>query len=165
MSDYQKLLDIEEIKTVFARRVRYLDQKLWDKYGSVHTEDAWSESYKDLPSDLQPTDDSGVKNKVVGPAALAEAIRKFVMEPVPMTTVHHVHQPEIEITSPTTATGVWPMEDKLWWKNGDHDELMHGYGHYYEEYRKVDGRWLIAYRRLDRLRVDVTPNFYDRLPK
>lgn len=162
MSDLQRLLDIEEIKVLFARRVRYLDQKQWDKYGSCHTEDAWSESYGDLPPDLQPRD-GGTSNRVVGPAALAETIRRFCDEPVPMITCHQVHQPEIEFQSATEATGIWPMEDILWWRNGDRDESLHGYGHYNERYRKEDGRWLIAYRRLDRLRVETTPGFWDRL--
>ena len=42
--------------------------------------------------------------------------------------------PEIEITSPTPATGVWAMEDMLRWPNGTE---MHGYGHYYETYEKT----------------------------
>ena len=54
------------------------------------------------------------------------------------------------------------MEDSLWWQNGDVEEHLHGYGHYYENFRKVGDRWLITSRRLDRLRVDMTPNFWNR---
>ena len=35
-----------------------------------------------------------------------------------VTTVHHGHMPEIELTSDTTATGLWAMEDHLWWPEG-----------------------------------------------
>jgi hypothetical protein len=162
MDNLEKLLAIEAIKAVFARRIRHMDLKEWDLYASCHTEDAWSETYGDLPADKQPVAD-GTQNKVVGPQALADMIRYFMTHNVPITSVHHAHQPEIEFTSDTTATGLWPMEDHLWWRNGERDEFLHGYGHYHERYRKVGGQWLICYRKLTRLRVDMTPNFYDRL--
>ena len=71
----------------------------------------------------------------------------------------------IEITSDETAKGVWAMEDLLWWKNGDREEHLHGWGHYHETYVRADGRWLIQSRLLARLRVESTPDFqsyYDR---
>ncbi len=41
-------------------------------------------------------------------------IRQFVEGSVgPVVTVHHGHMPEIEITSPTTASGIWAMQDFL----------------------------------------------------
>ncbi len=98
---------------------------------------------------------------MVGPTALAAAIRNTLDGNVFVTTVHHGHTPEITLTSDTTATGIWAMEDELWWTNGDAEEHLHGYGHYHEKYRKVEGKWLISYRTLTRLREDHTPNFYD----
>jgi hypothetical protein len=159
MDKIEQLLAIEEIKQVFARRLRYMDLKQWDLYGSVHTEDAVSETYGDLPPHLQPVT-NGERNKVVGPAALAAAIKRFMEHPAPKTSCHHAHTPEIEFTSDDTARATWPMEDHLWWKDGDREEWLHGYGHYYEEYRRVNGRWLISFRRLTRLRVDRSPGFY-----
>lgn len=53
------------------------------------------------------------------------------------------------------------MEDELWWTNGENEEHLHGYGHYHEKYRRVDGTWLISYRNLARLREVHTPNFLD----
>lgn len=161
MTDIEQLVAIEAIRRVFAQRVRYLDTKQWDLYGTVHTEDARSESYGDLPAQGQPVT-GGTRNLVVGPAALADAIRTFVEVPVPMTTVHHAHPGEIEIISPDSATGIWPMEDMLWWEDGSRKEWFHGFGHYHERYRKVDGRWLIAYRKLTRIRVEKSLGFHDR---
>ena len=60
--------------------------------------------------------------------------------------------PEIELTSPTTATGTWAMEDWLRWPDG---RELHGAGHYHEEYEKVDGRWRITKMTLTRLRTDL----------
>ena len=59
--------------------------------------------------------------------------------------------PEIDLTSDSTASGVWPMEDIVL---TDKFEL-HGYGHYHETYEKIDGSWRIKTLRLSRLRVVV----------
>ena len=68
-----------------------------------------------------------------------------------VVTVHHGHTPEIDLTSPTTATGVWAMEDMLRWPNGTE---LHGFGHYHETYDKADGTWRIKSTTLTRLRMD-----------
>lgn len=162
LSPAEQLLAIEEIKRVFALRLRCMDEKRWEVYPTLHTADVVSETWGGLPGDKQPqTGDTS--NRVVGAEKLATAIRTMLGGPTVVTTVHHGHAPEIELTSDTTARGVWAMEDKLWWTNGDHEEHLHGYGHYHEEYRFEDGRWLISYRRLSRLREDVTPGFFDFL--
>jgi hypothetical protein len=46
--------------------------------------------------------------------------------------------PEIEVTSPTTATGIWAYEDLARYPDG---RRMDGYGHHHETYEKVDGTW------------------------
>ena len=144
----EQLLAVEEIKRLFATRLRVMDTKQWDLYGTVHTDDVVSESW-------------GAGSRVVGPEALTAAIRNTLDGNVFVTTVHHGHTPEITLTSDTTATGIWAMEDELWWTNGDVEEHLHGYGHYHEEYRKVEGKWLISYRKLTRLREVHTPDFFD----
>ena len=123
-----------------------------------------SETWGGLPKDKQP-ETEGASNRVVGKERLTAAISTMLDGGTPVTTVHHGHMPEIELTSDTTARGIWAMEDKLWWTNGDHEEHLHGYGHYHEEYRKEDGRWLISYRKLTRLRQDTTPHFFDYTKK
>jgi hypothetical protein len=73
-------------------------------------------------------------------------------------TVHHGHTPIIEITSDTTATGIWAMEDLLWrsLKNPAHGDVsfIHGWGHYHERYVKLDVGWRILSTRLSRLRTE-----------
>ena len=68
-------------------------------------------------------------------------------------TVHHGHMPEIELTSTTTATGIWALHDIVIWPNG---VRLDGYGHYRETYEKVDGRWRIKSSTLTRLHTDFT---------
>ena len=86
----------------------------------------------------------------------AEDITVFVRKAVGrVESVHHGHMPEIELTSDTTASGVWSMEDKLRWTGRDGvPHRLHGYGHYHETYVRTDGGWLISSTRLTRLRLD-----------
>ena len=66
-------------------------------------------------------------------------------------SVHHGHMPEIELTSETTATGVWTLEDYNLWEDGSQN---HGWGHYLETYEKADGRWRIKTMALSYLRTE-----------
>lgn len=165
LSGIDRVPAIEEIKRVFARRLYALDTKQWDLYPTLHTEDVISETWSGVPADRQPTSD-GVSNRVVGNERLGQTIRNLMDGDKRVTSVHHGHTPIIEFTSDTTATGIWAMEDKLWWTHPDGaEEHLHGFGHYHEEYRLVDGVWLISYRSLSRLRVDHTPRFHDAIPE
>jgi hypothetical protein len=68
-----------------------------------------------------------------------------------------VHAPEIELTSATTARGVWALQDVVHFGPGVN---LVGYGHYHETYANVAGQWLITSSKLTRLREDiVTPVF------
>jgi hypothetical protein len=68
------------------------------------------------------------------------------------TTVHHGHMPEIAAHRPDTATGIWAMYDFV-----DMPQLvLHGWGHYHEEYAQQGGAWRIRRSRLTRLRLDIT---------
>lgn len=62
-------------------------------------------------------------------------------------TKHHVHTPEIDLTSDTTASAIWAMEDLLLFPDGG--ELF-GAGHYHETYEKRDGGWVITSLHLTR---------------
>ncbi|EOM77528.1 nuclear transport factor 2 family protein [Rhodococcus rhodnii] len=149
-----------EIEALFAARLRAMDTKQWHRYPELHTEDVVSETFDFSGEDhshLPPAERPGA---VVGTDALTTAIRTFLDGPVHVTSAHHGHSPEITFTSETTASGIWAMEDHLWWTDGEIEQTLHGWGHYHEEYRRVDGRWLIGYRNLTRLRVDHTPGFY-----
>lgn len=139
MTDVEKLLAIEAIKNLKARRIRAMDEKRWVDYEGMHAEDHVSDTYQGTPA-------VGTKANTARLAAVLEHV----------TSVHHAHTPEIDITSPDTATGVWAMEDMLFWKQGDEDHWLHGYGHYHEKYRKGENGWQFVYRRLTRIRVDTS---------
>nr|WP_277750176.1 nuclear transport factor 2 family protein [Prescottella agglutinans] len=134
--------DVEAIKALKARYFRLMDTKDWDGLAAVFTDD--------VAIDMTETG-GGVTNSVSEYMPFLRASIENV------STVHHGHMPEITLTSPTTATGVWAMEDKLWWPEGSAPGLgaLHGYGHYVEEYRKSGDGWRIASMRLTRLRTDT----------
>ena len=147
MEPVARLEAVEEIKQLKARYFRMMDTKDWDGFAAVFTPDA----VMDMSGEMRDTVTEG-EGITRGNRAIAEFVKGAVH---PVVTVHHGHMPEIEITSPTTARGIWSMEDMLRWPEGSPIRSLHGYGHYHETYEKVDGRWLIKTLTLSRLRVDM----------
>ncbi|PRC42778.1 DUF4440 domain-containing protein [Mycobacterium sp. ITM-2017-0098] len=137
MDDATALLEIEAIKQVKARYCRYLDTKDWSSWRSLFTDDFRSD-----------TAQAGGK-VIVGADDFVAFTRRNLGD---RATVHQVHAPEIELTSPTTARAVWALEDVVRLRPGVN---LRGYGHYRESYEKVDGRWLITESTLTRLREDI----------
>jgi len=146
MDASEQLLAVEEIKKLKARYFRCMDTKDWDGYAAVFA----PEAVLDVSGESAVPDGQGI---VRGNTEIGDYVRGQVD---PVVTVHHGHMPEIEITSATTATGVWSMEDMLRWPEDAPIDEMHGYGHYHETYEKIDGEWRIATCKLTRLRVDFT---------
>jgi uncharacterized protein (TIGR02246 family) len=143
----ERLEAIEEIKQLKARYFRCMDTKDWEGFTAVFAPDARMDVSGELPGDV--SDGSGI---TTGSREIAAFVRGLIDD---VTTVHHGHTPEIDVTSPTNAAGVWAMEDHLWWPEGSPITTMHGYGHYHETYEKQEGRWLITSTTLTRLRTDV----------
>ena len=134
--EVSELVEIEEIKQLKARYFRFMDQKRWDEWGDVFTEDATLQ-YGPNPGDI-----------FEGRDGIVEGLRNVLKDAL---TAHHGHMPEIEITGDATATGIWAMFDYVEMPG----ITLKGYGHYEEEYIKDDGKWKIRNLRLTRLRVDI----------
>ena len=132
--------DLEAIKQLKARYFRFLDTKDWEAWGSVFATDALMEV---------PEADVVEHGREAIVSAVSAALEGT-------TTVHHGHMPEIELTGPDSARGIWAMFDYVEWPGGgDGGRVgLQGYGHYHEEYVRQDGEWRIARTRLVRLRVD-----------
>ena len=128
----------EAICNLKARYFRYLDTRAWKSLRGILTDDFIGDF--GLSDAEQFTSGDDFINNVK--AALKDA-----------TTVHHGHMPEIEFQGDDRATAVWSMEDIVQTPQFD----LHGYGHYSDEYRRVDGQWLISNSRLTRLKLDFTP--------
>ena len=145
MDPVEQLQAVEDIKALKARYFRCMDTKDWDGFGDQFTTDA----VMDVSGEMGADPESGV---IHGNREIAGFVREMVGD---VLTVHHGHMPEIDVTSPTTASGVWSMEDMLRWPEGFPIQSLHGYGHYRETYEKVDGRWRIKSLKLTRLRLDI----------
>ncbi len=134
----EDLVEIEQIRQLKARYFHLLDQKRWDEWEQVFCEDARIDTNQEGSPLIEGR----------------KAFREFLpplLEGV--KTVHHGHLSEIELTGPDTATGVWSMEDHLWWPDGRH---LWGTGFYFEKYRKgPDGSWRIQEMKLRRIRTEV----------
>ncbi|RNL79293.1 nuclear transport factor 2 family protein [Nocardioides marmorisolisilvae] len=142
MDPLARLTALADIANLVARRCRSLDAQDWDGYAACHTSDVVSWAI-------------GSEQGVEEPTRGIEAVVAFLREQLAgATTVHHVHSPEISLTTDATARGTWAMEDRLWWTADGQERWLHGFGHYEETYEKHDGHWLIASRRLVRTRVD-----------
>lgn len=121
------LVDIEQIKQLKYRYMRCLDQKRWDEVADLFTPDAVA-SY------------SAGKYAFEGRDAIVAFFRQ-AMDRKSFLSSHRVHQPEVVLTSPTTATGIWAMEDYV--VDTERNLTIHGAAFYDDEYVKVGGRWLI----------------------
>ena len=131
------LVELESLKQLKARYCRHLDEKDWSAWRQLFTDDFVSET-------------SAAGGKVIEGADEFVAFTRAQLGTQP--TVHQVHAPELELTSPTTARGIWALEDVVRLAPG---VTLRGYGHYHETYERVDGRWLIESSTLTRLREDV----------
>lgn len=142
MNDSETLFSIEAIKKLKARYFRCIDLQDWVGFKAAFTPDAVFDVSDDLPEVVL----TGADNIVASVTASLKGCR----------SIHHGHCPEIEITSDDTATGVWAMEDILRWESDGQTPArsLHGYGHYYETYLRIDHEWRIRTMKLRRLRVD-----------
>jgi hypothetical protein len=140
----ENLLAIEEIKKLRARFARSMDTKDWAGMKATIAPDCRFDAGQE----------ANVEELWIGPDDIVANIRRNF---VGCTSVHHAHTPEIELTSATTAKGLWAMQDVLRWAGPPPVELI-GAGHYHETYVLRDGRWLIQSFKLTRLRVDVYNN-------
>lgn len=127
--------DLEAIRQLKARYFRLMDTKQWDAWRELFTED-----FHGLYRGPHPDITYASREDFV-------ASNREILEP--LLTVHHGHMPEITLTGPDSATGIWAMYDRVEMPGN----RFEGYGHYHDEYRRVDGQWRIAAITLTRLRI------------
>ena len=131
--------DIEAIRQLKARYFRTMDTKDWVAMREVFTDDVIVDTSEAGGSTVRGGDEfiSFLQNVLSG-----------------AVTVHQGHMPEIELTSSTTANGIWALNDLVIWPDGTR---LVGYGHYHETYVKVGEEWRIKSSKLTRLHTDLHP--------
>ena len=128
------LVEIEEIKRLKYRYLRCIDQKLWDDVETLFVPDATA-SYGGGAYTFDNRD----------------AIVGFLRESMGKTTMlssHRCHHPEIDLTGPDEATGVWALEDVVIMT--DLNLNVQGAAFYTDHYVKTADGWRIkhtGYRR------------------
>jgi hypothetical protein len=133
------LHELEAIKRLKYRYLRCLDQKRWDELAECFTADARS-SY------------GGGRYAFEGRDAIMDFLRKAMGAPSFLSS-HRVHHPEIEITSPTTATGTWALEDTVIETRAG--ITIRGAAFYSDEYVKEGGDWRIRFTGYKRTYEEV----------
>ena len=119
------LEEIEAIKRLKYKYFRCLDSKRWAELADCFTPDATS-SY------------DGGKYSFAGSAQIVGFLEGALGRPT-MITLHQGHHPEIELTSPTTATGTWYLEDQV--IDAKRNTSLRGAAFYHDEYVKLGGAW------------------------
>ena len=118
--------DIEAIRQLKARYFRTLDQKDWSGYRQVFADDV----------EIDVTDDAA-DGRYTGTEIYLPMIESLLDT---ATTVHRGGQAEITVDG-DTASGIWAMDDRIWFPGG---ATLIGSGWYEETYRRAADGWLIA---------------------
>lgn len=141
MTDLERLIEIQAIHDLKGRRDHAVDRKDWNTYAELHTDDYVAMSIS--------------ANPVVGGRAAADALAVRLAN---VTTVHHCHTPVITFADRDNASGVWAMEDNLFWHRDGERQWLRGFGFYHERYaRGADGHWRFSYRKLERTHAETSP--------
>ena len=119
------LEEIEAIKKLKYKYFRCLDSKRWVELADCFAPDATS-SY------------DGGKYSFQGRAQILGFLEAALGRPT-MITLHQGHHPEIELTSATTAIGVWALDDIV--IETEAKLTIRGAAFYHDEYVKLDGAW------------------------
>ena len=143
------LQEIEAIKRLKYTYLRCLDLKQWDEMAVCFTPDATA-AYGDGKYSFNGRDQ----------------IMQFLRDALGghnLISSHRVQQPEIDLTSATTATGIWALDDIVIETHSG--TTIRGAAFYHDEYVKVGGQWKIkstGYQRLfeERLSRSDTPSWH-----
>uniref|UniRef100_UPI003F961300 nuclear transport factor 2 family protein n=1 Tax=Mycobacterium sp. TaxID=1785 RepID=UPI003F961300 len=111
MTDVEMLGELQAIHRLKARRDHAVDQKDWATYAELHTHGYVAMSI--------------VSEPIVGGNAAAEALSVQLAN---VTIVHHSHTPVIDFQDGDNATGVWAMEDNLFWMRNGEKQWLRGFG-------------------------------------
>lgn len=121
------LVQIHAIERLKYKYLRCVDLKLWDELAECFTEDATA-SY------------AGGNLSFSGRTEIIDFLRRVMATQL---TSHKCHHPEIDLTGPDRATGVWALEDLVIDPKARY--TIRGAAFYTDHYVRVDGAWLISH--------------------
>jgi hypothetical protein len=132
------LIEFHSISQLKFRYVRALDTHDWELMERCLTENAFAWF-------------SGGKFKQQGRRQIVAFLRELI--PASLVSSHIVVHPELTLTGPSTAKGIWRMQDIIYFiepnpvfahGNIEGGEEMTGAAYYHEEYEKSGDEWQIS---------------------
>jgi hypothetical protein len=140
MSALEKLVAIEEIRQLPLKYTRYINQRDWDRWVNLFTDESDYWQYT-------------IGKVVTGPKGWRQHLDAVGMTSEKMHSLfENLGDAEIEILSPTTARGVWQEMFIFWSPPGETPtkgflvgpgQESRTYAIYYQTYKKVNGTWKI----------------------
>lgn len=137
LSTIDPLGAVQAIQHLRARYCLCVDGKRWDELRRLFSPDA--------------TTETGGQRRWRSRDEFVDKVAAIFATAV---TLHSVATPLITLHTATTASGVWTMEDRLWFADDSEPSgwrHWQGSGRYHEDYVRVDGRWFIQRLRLERV--------------
>lgn len=144
MDALQTLMAMEDIKRAKARYCRYVDQKDWKSLEGLFAPET-KITFLDVKGTIL-NEFQDAKEFMIACSILDNAV-----------SIHHVHNPEVEMVSAIEAKAIFSMVDQIYFpKDVDSRFKSHiGYGFYHNTYVKHDGSWKIKALKLYRTKMDV----------
>lgn len=139
----QQLEDLEAIRQLKYRYWRHLDCKQWDALAALFTADA-TVCY------------SSGKYEFAGVEAIIGFLRDALGHERGSVTIHHGHHPEITLTGPHTATGIWALYNYMF--NAAQNRAIRIGAYYDDRYVKAGGEWRFAH-------IGYTSLFHEEWPR
>jgi hypothetical protein len=141
VTSIQRLVAYHDIAQVKYRYMRALDTQDWELMRGCFSQDAraWYSSGKYITE---------------GRDAIVDLLKTLV--PTGSFVGSHIAlHPELELSGPDRATGVWRLQDIVHFLDNrssyDNFEIMTGAGYYYDSYIKIEGKWLISSTGYERI--------------
>ena len=151
----RQLLDIEAIKQLKARYLRFMDDKDWDAFGSCLSDDFEITFLRPVLDRYPPEYLARLTPEGHLPLDRDQLLAWLRVVGMQCPTLHYGHMPEITILGPESAVGLWRMTDMTCWP-GDPPVWMRGHGSWEEEYVRTHDGWRIRRSRFQRYEIDVS---------
>ena len=136
-----RLEQIEAIRQLKARYCRAIDTKDWDLLAACYTPDTRIDLSREEAL-------AGFRQPVVGIDAGVSSMRDALGAG---KSIHITFLPDIDLVGEDVARGIWGLEYYTWQPPGSPIPMLHGFAYSHDEYRCVNGRWLIHSVRVDLL--------------
>jgi SnoaL-like domain len=137
------LVEMEQVKRVKYRYLRAMDTGDFELLGTLFTEDVTA---RFVGGSYDVT--------VEGRAKLLEYLAASANADVVIN--HNCHHPEIDLTGPATAEGLWYLQD--WYYNRVQKRTVRGAAFYRDRYAKQGGKWKISHTGYERVWEVVEDN-------